>query len=48
MTAADPLRRFVLVGDLTQLHQDELTRLAGTLAPAAVSAVSRALRIALP
>jgi mRNA interferase MazF len=37
-----------LADDLTQLYQDELTRLAGSISPATVAAVSRALRIALP
>ncbi|MDR3359399.1 MAG: type II toxin-antitoxin system PemK/MazF family toxin [Bifidobacteriaceae bacterium] len=48
LTAADPLQGCVLADDLTQLYQDELTRLAGSISPATVAAVSRALRIALP
>jgi mRNA interferase MazF len=48
LTSADPLVGYVLADDLTQLYQDELTRLAGALAPATIRAVSQALRIALP
>jgi mRNA interferase MazF len=48
LTAADPLVGFVLVDDLVQLYHDELTESLGSLSPATMLAISRALRIALP
>lgn len=45
---ADPLVGAVLVDDLVQLYQDELTTPLGALTPRTMTAVSAALRIALP
>lgn len=48
LTAADPLVGFVLVDDIAQLFHDELTESLGSLSPATMSEISKALRIALP
>ena len=48
LVAADPLTGYVLADDLVQLYHDELTKPAGALTSHTMSAVSEALRIALP
>lgn len=48
LSSADPLLGFVVVDDLIQLYRDELTLSLGALSAATMSAVSAALRIALP
>ena len=47
LTAADPLKGFVLCDDIVQLYGDELATPAGALSPPTIAAVSAALRIAL-
>ncbi|WP_278247941.1 type II toxin-antitoxin system PemK/MazF family toxin [Mycobacterium syngnathidarum] len=48
LTVADPLVGYVLVDDIVQLYQDELTELLGALSAQTMHEVSQALRIALP
>lgn len=48
LTSADPLVGFVVVDDLIQLYRDELTVALGALTATTMSAVSTAIRIALP
>lgn len=48
LSAVDPLVGYVMVDDLVQLYRDELTTALGALSAATMSAVSAALRIALP
>jgi len=47
LTAADPLKGFVLCDDIVQLYRDELATPAGALSPPTIAAVSAGLRIAL-
>lgn len=44
----DPLVGFVLVDDIVQLYHDELTESLGALSAKTMTAISAALRIALP
>ena len=48
LASADPLTGYVLADDLVQLYHDELTKAAGALSGPTMTAVSAALRIALP
>jgi mRNA interferase MazF len=48
LSSADPLVGFVVVDDLIQLYRDELTVALGALTATTMSAVSTAIRIALP
>jgi mRNA interferase MazF len=48
LNQADPLIGYVLVDDLIPLYRDELTTYLGSLSGNSMSAVSDALRIALP
>jgi len=48
LSPEDPLVGHILVDDLVQLYEDELTQSAGAVTPATLAAVSAALRIALP
>lgn len=48
LTAADPLRGYVLVDDIVQLCHEELIESLGALSPATMTEISKALRIALP
>ena len=48
LASADPLTGHVLVDDLVQLYHDELTKAAGAVSGATMTAVSVALRSALP
>jgi mRNA interferase MazF len=48
LSGTDPLTGYVMVDDLMQLDSNELSTHLGALTPATMSAVSRALRIALP
>ena len=48
LASADPLTGYVLVDDLVQLYHDELTKAAGAVSGPTMTAVSAALRIALP
>lgn len=48
LSAADPLVGFVVVDDLIQLYRDELTVELGALTATTMTAVSAAIRIALP
>ncbi|MCH9730099.1 MAG: type II toxin-antitoxin system PemK/MazF family toxin [Actinomycetia bacterium] len=48
LAGADPLSGFVLVDDIVQLYQDELTESLGSLSPSTMQEISKALRIALP
>lgn len=48
LSSADPLVGFVVVDDLIQLYRDELTVALGALSATTMSAVSAAIRIALP
>ena len=48
LASADPLVGFVVVDDLIQLYRDELTVALGALTATTMSAVSAAIRIALP
>jgi mRNA interferase MazF len=48
LSSADPLVGFVVVDDLIQLYRDELTVVLGALTATTMSAVSAAIRIAMP
>jgi len=48
LAPAGPLIGYVLVDDLVQLYRDELTAPRGALTPQTMTAISAALRIALP
>ena len=48
LASADPLTGYVLADDLVQLYHDELTKAAGAVSGPTMTAVSAALRIALP
>jgi mRNA interferase MazF len=48
LATVDPLSGYVLADDLVQFYHDELTKSAGAVTGPTMTAISAALRIALP